>query len=300
MINAFTVDVEDYFQVSAFAKEVPTSQWDQYQLRVVPNTLRILDLMEKHQVRGTFFVLGWVADKEPQLVREIANRGHEIGTHSYWHRLVYEQTPTEFADDLQQSIDILQEITGQPITSYRAPSFSITARSQWALSILKDSNIQFDSSIFPIVHDRYGVPDAEPRPHQIQLEPDGPTINEFPPSVHRKWSLNLPISGGGYFRLYPYPMSRHLLRKVNSQHFSPFMFYIHPWEVDPEQPRVKSSLRSRFRHYQNLKTTLPKLDKLLQTFRFGTLTEAWDSCQQPYPTTVLSDQQLEASLSITS
>lgn len=276
-LNAFTVDVEDYFQVSAFADQIPLSSWDSMESRVENNTHRILDLLDRHQVRGTFFILGWTAQRYPDLVREISQRGHEIGTHSYWHRLVYDQTPEEFRSDLRQSIDCLESISGEPITSYRAPSFSITNRSKWALKILAEEGIRFDSSIFPVVHDRYGIPDAEPRPHVIELPEMNETLCEFPPSVYRKWNFNLPVSGGGYFRLYPLKMTLNIFQQINSRMETPFMFYIHPWEIDPQQPKIKASYRSRFRHYQNLKTTENKLDHLLNHFRFGTLTESWAS-----------------------
>lgn len=276
LINAFTVDVEDYFQVSAFADRISTSEWDQHESRVERNTLAMLDLLDEFGVRGTFFVLGWVADRCPDLVREIDRRGHEIGTHSYWHRLVYEQTPDEFRDDLQRSIAALKNVTDQDIVSYRAPSFSITQRSRWALEILAEEGIRYDSSIFPVVHDRYGIPDAEPFPHVLTVGESRRELHEFPPSVYRAWKFNLPVSGGGYFRLYPLRMTSHFLAKINGRNQQPFVFYIHPWEIDPEQPRLPGSLRSRFRHYQNLKSTAAKLRGLLSRFQFGTLTEAWN------------------------
>jgi polysaccharide deacetylase family protein (PEP-CTERM system associated) len=277
MLNAFTVDVEDYFQVSAFADNVPLSQWDSMESRVEVNTLRILDLLDRYDVKGTFFIVGWTAERYPELVREICQRGHEIGTHSYWHQLVYEQTPEEFRRDLRKSMDCLQEISGEAIVAYRAPSFSITNQSKWALRILVEEGVKFDSSIFPVVHDRYGIPDAEHRPHAIEIEETGKSLCEFPPSVYRKWKFNWPVSGGGYFRLYPLMMTHRMLTRINSRLGTPFMFYIHPWEIDPDQPRIKASYRSRFRHYQNLKSTESKLERLLQRFRFGTLTEAWTS-----------------------
>jgi len=285
-INAFTVDVEDYFQVSAFADQVPLDSWDSMESRVEGNTLRILDLLDRHQVKGTFFILGWTAERHPELVREICRRGHEIGTHSYWHRLVYEQTAEEFRVDLRMSIDCLEAISGESVMVYRAPSFSITKQSRWALQILAEEGIRFDSSIFPIVHDRYGIPGAERRPHAIELPDIGRTLYEFPPSVCRKWGFNWPVSGGGYFRLYPLQMTLRMLTQINHRMGTPFMFYIHPWEIDPAQPRIKGSYRSRFRHYQNLESTESKLDRLLSRFRFGTLTEAWDSYAEQEAMTV--------------
>lgn len=279
-INAFTVDVEDYFQVSAFADQIPRSCWGSMESRVVSNTTRMLDILDQHNVCGTFFVLGWTAERHPELVSEIRRRGHEIGTHSYWHKLVYEQSPEEFREDLRISKQRLEDITGESVDAYRAPSFSITNRSKWALKILAEEGIRFDSSVFPVRHDRYGIPDAAPFPHTIEFPEIGESLHEFPPSAYRKWKYNWPVSGGGYFRLYPYQITRRMLQQINRKHSAPFMFYIHPWEIDPLQPRIKARFRSKFRHYQNLKTTESKLHRLLQHFRFGTLREAWDSYQQ--------------------
>ena len=270
IVNAFTVDVEDYFQVSAFENDISRDQWDQFESRVVANTQRILDLLARHDVRATFFVLGWVARQYPELVREIHNAGHEIGSHSFWHRLIYNQTPEEFRSDLRQSRDILADIIGEPITAYRAPSFSITRRSLWALDILAQEGFQFDSSVFPIYHDRYGIPDAKPTIHQITTSA-GP-LWEFPPSVFRFARLNFPVGGGGYFRLYPLWCTVCCLKTVNRRTQQPFMFYVHPWEIDPGQPRIRAgSPVSRFRHTVNLSKSLRKLDKLLRAFRFQSL-----------------------------
>ncbi|MBN2474405.1 MAG: DUF3473 domain-containing protein [Pirellulales bacterium] len=273
MLNAFTVDVEDYYQVSAFERDIPRDQWNRRDGRVVDNTHRILDLLQRHDVRGTFFVLGWVAQQHPQLVRDIHSRGHEIGSHSYGHRLIYDQSPDEFRDDLRRSRDVLEDAIGQAVTAYRAPSFSITKRSLWALEILVEEGFRVDSSVFPTYHDRYGIPDAEPRIHQIDTAA-GP-LWEFPPSVVRFPRVNLPVSGGGYFRLYPLPWTVYCLGRINRRLQQPFMFYVHPWEIDPGQPRLRAGSRvSRFRHYVNLSRTASKLERLLQTFRFGRLCEA--------------------------
>ncbi|MCD4726621.1 MAG: polysaccharide deacetylase family protein, partial [Pirellulales bacterium] len=195
MFNVFTVDVEDYFQVSAFEKHVRRDQWDQWESRVVSNTHHILQLLDRHHVRATFFVLGWVAQRHPRLVREIHACGHEIGSHGYWHRLVYQQTPEEFRTDLRRSRDALQETLGRPVTAYRAASFSITRQSLWALEILVEEGFLVDSSVFPIRHDRYGIPGAEPGPHRLET-PAG-SLWEFPPSVARLAGMNLPVGGGG-------------------------------------------------------------------------------------------------------
>ncbi|MCH8048440.1 MAG: DUF3473 domain-containing protein [Planctomycetes bacterium] len=269
-INAFTVDVEDYFQVSAFEKHVARSQWDQYASRVVDNTQRILRLLNRHDVQATFFVLGWVADRYPDLVREIHHAGHEVGSHSFWHRLVYDLSPEEFRDDLRRSRDVLEDLIGASVTAYRAPSFSITKRSLWALDILSEEGFCVDSSIFPIHHDRYGIPGAKTSVHTLQTKAG--QLWEFPPSVARFAGFNLPVSGGGYFRLYPFALTRYCLNRLNRTRQEAFMFYVHPWEVDPEQPRLGVGSRmARFRHHVNLSSTERKLDALLGKFRFGRL-----------------------------
>ncbi len=272
LLNAFTVDVEDYFQVSAFETAVPRNQWDRYELRVVRNTQRLLTLLDRYQVKATFFVLGWVGWKSPRLVREIRDAGHEVGCHSFWHRLIYEQSPDEFRQDVQQARDVLQDALGQPVTTYRAPSFSITRRSLWAFDILAEEGFTIDSSVFPTRHDRYGIPDAEPGIHQVAT-PSG-TLREFPPAVAWWGPLKLPVSGGGYFRLYPVGLSLRLLAKINRRYGRPFVFYVHPWEIDPEQPRIAVRKRlSRARHYLNLASTENKLESLLKRFRFAPVEE---------------------------
>jgi polysaccharide deacetylase family protein (PEP-CTERM system associated) len=278
ILNAFTVDVEDYYQVSAFEKHVHRDEWDQWESRVVASTQRLLTLLDRHSVKGTFFVLGWVAQRYPQLVREIHDRGHEIGSHGYWHRLIYENSPEEFRADLRRSRDVLEDVTGVRVTAHRAASFSITARSLWALEILAEEGFTVDSSIFPIRHDRYGIPGAEPRLHQLTT-PAG-QLWEFPPSVARFGRMNLPVSGGGYFRLYPFVLTSYCLRKINRARHA-FMFYVHPWEVDPDQPRVPArSKLTRFRHYVGLRGTERKLDRLLTRFRFGRVSDVIEArCQ---------------------
>ncbi|MCG2684018.1 MAG: DUF3473 domain-containing protein [Planctomycetales bacterium] len=270
ILNAFTVDVEDYFQVSAFEKHIPRDQWDRWESRVSANTHRVLELLDRHCVRATFFVLGWNAERHPELVREIHACGHEIGSHGYWHRLIYQQTPAEFRADLRRSRDVLQEAIGRPVTAHRAASFSITRQSLWALEILVEEGFLLDSSVFPIRHDRYGIPNAQPGPHRLET-PAGP-IWEFPPSVARLAGMNLPVGGGGYFRLFPLPWTIYCLRRINRAQRRPVTFYVHPWELDPEQPRIPASSRlSRFRHYVNLSKNHRKLDGLLRRFRFGRL-----------------------------
>ncbi|MFN0196768.1 MAG: XrtA system polysaccharide deacetylase [Planctomycetaceae bacterium] len=272
ILNAFTVDVEDYYHVSAFSHKFSYDEWEHFPSRVVDNTHRLLKILERHSVHGTFFVLGWVARKFPQLIREIQRGGHEIGCHSFWHRLIYDLHPDEFRRDLREGRDELEQVLGTAVLSHRAPSFSITSRSLWALEILVQEGFQIDSSIFTVRHDRYGLKNAERFAHLIET-PDG-ALWEFPPAIYRLWKWNLPVSGGGYFRLYPAGFSAFCLRQSNLVHHHPFVFYIHPWELDPEQPRIPSRMTTRFRHYVNLSRTEHKLDMLFRQFSFGTLSEA--------------------------
>ena len=265
--NALTIDVEDYFHVSGFERDIRREDWGRHQSRVVENTRRILALLNRQGVRATFFVLGWVADRHPELVREIDESGHEIGSHSYWHRLVYSLSPDEFRDDLCRSRDVLQDITGKSVNAYRAPSFSITSQSLWALDILTREGFKVDASVFPIHHHRCGIPSAPCHPYVH--ETDSGSLWEFPASVAQFAGTNLPISGGGYFRLLPYSVTSRLLRRVNNRFNQPFVFYVHPWELDPDQPRMRVSTRAmRFRHYVNLATTEVKLKRLLAEFSF--------------------------------
>jgi polysaccharide deacetylase family protein (PEP-CTERM system associated) len=269
----FTVDVEDYFHVSAFSDHVSPSQWHTFESRVVANTNRLLRLLDQHQTPATFFVLGWVAARYPELVRQIDAAGHEVGCHSHWHRLVYDMEPDEFRSDLRHARDVLQDILGKPITAYRAPSYSITRRSLWALDILAEEGFEYDSSIFPIRHDRYGIPDAPAYPHR-RNGPSG-TVWEFPLTVLRLFGTNVPVAGGGYFRLYPVRLSIQWLKQVNRRG-RPFVFYVHPWELDPEQPRLGGCLRSRFRHYLNLDRTESRVRRLLPLFRWASMTKVLD------------------------
>ena len=267
--GAFTVDVEDYFQVSAFENVVRRDDWDAFEVRVVANTHRVLRLLEEQETHATFFVLGWVAARFPQLVRDILRDGHEIGSHSFWHRCVFDLTPEEFRDDLLMSRDVLEDITGDAVKLYRAPSFSITNDTLWALDILAEEGFEVDSSVFPVHHDRYGIPDAPRWLHRIT---DG--LWEFPPTTSNLFGLNIPAAGGGYFRLLPYRWTEMCLQSVAKTQTHPLMFYIHPWELDPEQPRMPTASRSaKFRHYTNLHSTETKLQRLLTSFEFGRITD---------------------------
>jgi len=269
VLNAFTVDVEDYFQVTSFERVIAREQWSDLESRVVANTHRILDLLAERSITGTFFILGWVADRYPQLVRDIHAAGHELACHSYWHRLVYEQTPDEFRADLRRAKHAIEDAASHAVFAYRAPSFSITGNSLWALDILVEEGFTHDSSIFPTYHDRYGIPGTEPRLHQIATRSG--TIWEFPLAIKRFGRFSLPVSGGGYFRLYPFGVTHSCLASLNRAGQS-FSFYVHPWEVDPHQPRIAGASRlSRFRHYVNLASTERKLGRLLESFRFDTM-----------------------------
>jgi polysaccharide deacetylase family protein (PEP-CTERM system associated) len=230
---------------------------------VINNTRRILKLLEKYQTRATFFILGWVAEKCPSLIREIATEGHEIASHGYGHELIYKQTPEAFYADIQQSKGILESITGKPVIGYRAPSFSITPKSQWAIDILKDLGFDYDSSIFPTsFHNRYGFNGKSSLPFQFE---NG--LFEIPLSTYRLGGANFPLAGGGYFRLFPYGYFRYFFQRLNKQG-KPVVFYLHPWELDPEQPRMNIRFNYRLRHYVNLDKTENRLEKLLKEFRF--------------------------------
>lgn len=269
--NALTVDVEDYFHVSAFAKNIKQRDWGSHPLRVEKNTRQLLDLFDEFQVKATFFVLGWVAEQARDLVKEIASRGHEVGCHGYSHQLVYTQTPEIFREETRRSKQLLEDIVTTPVRGYRAASYSITERSLWALDIIAEAGFDYDSSIFPVRHDRYGIPDAEEAPHRLKT-PDGNSLIEFPLSTAKLFHYRLPVAGGGYFRLYPYAMTKACLGQIN-QRQQPFIFYLHPWEIDPDQPRISASWLSRFRHYNNLHKCESRLRRLMRDFEFGT---AWE------------------------
>ncbi len=284
--NALTVDVEDYFQVSAFANSIDQKEWDNHPLRVENNTHRLLDLFDEYQLKATFFILGWVAERKKELVLEIARRGHEVACHGYSHQLVYNQTPDVFQEETIRAKNILEDIIQQQVRGYRAASYSITEKSQWALDILAEAGFVYDSSIFPVRHDRYGMPDTPEHPYRLKT-PAGNSIIEFPLSTAKIINYRLPVAGGGYFRLYPYWLSRMGLRQINRQQ-KPFIFYLHPWEIDPDQPKIAASWFSRFRHYNNLDKCESRLRNLTADFQFGTtwevlsdlgLTDAFDSSQ---------------------
>ena len=276
--NAMTIDVEDYFHVSAFAHVVRRQDWDFHERRVVANTRRLLDLFERAQMRATFFVLGWVADREPALVRAIVAAGHELASHGYAHQLIYEQEPGVFREDVRRAKALLEQLSGVPIRGYRAPSFSVTPRSRWALDVLLEEGYTYDASIFPIHHDRYGMPGA-PRHPYIERTATGEIV-EAPATTVTVGPLTMPAAGGGYFRIFPYAFTRWAIRHVNEQERRPAIVYLHPWEVDPTQPRLRAAGRvSRFRHYTNLHRTEPRLEQLVRDFAFAPLGEVLEDLQ---------------------
>jgi polysaccharide deacetylase family protein (PEP-CTERM system associated) len=272
-INAFTVDVEDYFHVAALSSAITRESWPTHESRVERNTERLLALLAERGVRGTFFVLGWVAERTPGLVRRIAASGHEIACHGFSHQLIHQQAREEFREETVRAKRLLEDLIGGAVLGYRAASFSVTRASLWALDTLIDAGFLYDSSIFPIRHDRYGLPGAAPEPNRLSA-PSGRTLVEFPMSAARFLGVQVPVSGGGYFRLLPFWVTKAGLRQINERRGLPFTFYLHPWELDPGQPRFKVSALSRFRHYTNLARCEGRLRRLLQEFEFTSMREA--------------------------
>ncbi len=263
--NALTIDVEDYFQVSAMAPYIDRADWDRCECRVEHNIDRILQLLSAKQTHATFFTLGWVAERYPEMVRRIVREGHELASHGYGHQRVTDLSEAQFYDDIHRAKDLLEDIGGQPVLGYRAPSFSIGASNLWALDTLLRAGYRYSSSIYPVQHDHYGMPDAPRFAHQIR---EG--LLEVPPTTLRMFNRNLPSSGGGYFRLLPYSLSRWMLQQVNRRDAQSAIFYFHPWEIDPGQPRVAGiDLKTRFRHYVNIGRTEQRLARLLEDFRWG-------------------------------
>ncbi len=269
--NCLTIDVEDYFQVNAFAARINRNQWQSFPLRVDRNTGRILDILDAHGIKATFFVLGWVAERLPALVREIHGRGHEIACHGFWHELIFQIGPDKFREDIRRAKNLLEDQIGQRVNGYRAPSYSITNRSLWALTILAEEGFTYDSSIFPIFHDTYGIPEAKRFPHII--ETDAGSLHEFPlTTLSLKLggrTIHLPIAGGGYLRLLPAGVIRRGIASINEKERQPAVLYVHPWEIDPDQPRIKAGMKSRFRHYLNLRGTEKKLRYLFTELSFA-------------------------------
>ena len=262
--NALTIDVEDYFQVSAFAPHIARADWPRLECRVEANIERILLLLDSRRIHATFFTLGWIAERYPAMLRRVADAGHEVASHGYAHLRASEQSAAQFADDVRRSKTILEQITGLAVRGYRAPSFSIGAANLWAFDELQEAGYRYSSSIYPIRHDHYGMPDA-PR---FAWRPRGPQgMLELPVSTVRLRGRNLPAGGGGYFRLMPYALSRWLLRRINSRDGQAGIFYFHPWELDPGQPRPPGlSAKTRFRHYLNLGRMEARLARLTDDF----------------------------------
>jgi polysaccharide deacetylase family protein (PEP-CTERM system associated) len=265
MTNAMTVDVEDYFQVAVFENCIRREDWSRWPVRVEDNTRRVLELFQRHEVHATFFVLGWVAERFPSLVRDITASGHEIASHGFGHERLTNISRTAFRDGIVRTKHLLEDLSGAAVAGYRAPSYSIGPTTLWAYDELREAGYRYSSSIVPIRHDLYGMP-AAPR---FAFLAEGSGLLEIPVTTARLWGRNWPCGGGGYFRLLPYALFQSGLRRVNQQEQRPGVFYFHPWEVDPEQPRVPGvTLKNRVRHYLNLTRTVPRIERLVRDFRF--------------------------------
>ncbi|MEM9386301.1 MAG: XrtA system polysaccharide deacetylase [Pseudomonadota bacterium] len=268
-----SVDVEDYFQVSAFEKQVARDQWDGLELRVEANVDRILELFARHDVRSTFFTLGWIAQRCPQMVRRIVEQGHELASHGYEHVRVTEQDPMDFRQDVMRTKGILEDLSGTSVCGYRAPSYSIGAANLWALDVLEETGHRYSSSIYPIKHDLYGMPEAPRTAFRTRTQGG---LLEFPVSAVDLAGRRVPCGGGGFFRLFPYRFSRYLIARFNRTFRQPSIFYFHPWEVDVDQPRIGgASAKSRFRHYLNLERMAPRLERLADDFTWAPLRDVF-------------------------
>ena len=265
VVNALTVDVEDYFQVSAFENHIPRSEWERLPCRIEANVERILDLFDERATKATFFTLGWIAKRYPGLVRRISDAGHEVASHGSSHRRASDQTPDDFLADIGDAKVLLEDLTGQPVRGYRAPSFSVGPANAWAFDAIAQAGYRYSSSVYPIRHDHYGAPTSPRFAHEIV-----PGLLELPVATVRMFNMNLPAGGGGYFRLLPYAVSRWSLQRIQQVDEQPAMFYFHPWEIDPAQPRIAGvSARTRFRHYLHLDRMQARLARLLEDFRWG-------------------------------
>jgi polysaccharide deacetylase family protein (PEP-CTERM system associated) len=267
LTHVLSVDVEDYFQVEAFTGSVDRKSWAQWPSRVVASTQRVLDLFDRHNAKGTFFIVGWVAERFPHLVRDIQSRGHELACHSYWHRTVYSLSPDEFRQDTRQAKQAIEDAAGVTVRGYRAPSWSITKACLWALDILAEEGFTYDSSIYPIHHDLYGVPGAKRFPYMHSCS-NGLKLREFPPATLRLMGANLPVAGGGYLRIFPSAWTELAFRTFENNYRERVVVYLHPWELDPEQPRIGGPLKSRLRHYTNLHRMSAKVGTVLSRHSF--------------------------------
>lgn len=279
LTNAMTIDVEDYFQVSAFAPYIARTEWSSRECRVERNIQTILELLARHHTQATFFTLGWIAERYPQLVRQIVDSGHELASHGYGHQRASDQSPAEFFSDIDRAKKLLEDLSGQRILGYRAPSFSIGKGNLWAYDSLLEAGYHYSSSIYPIAHDHYGMPDSPRFAYEVR-----PGLTEIPITTVRLFERNFPSSGGGYFRLLPYPVTRWLIQRVNSRDQQPGMFYFHPWEIDPDQPRVAGiNHKAKFRHYVNLAHTQARLERLLSDFKWGRVDQVFMNQISPLP-----------------
>jgi polysaccharide deacetylase family protein (PEP-CTERM system associated) len=270
VVNAMTVDVEDYFHVTAFANSIDRARWSEFELRVEKNTMQLVELFGRRGVRATFFVLGWVAERAPHLIKELQRAGHEVACHGLTHELVYKQTPEVFRNETRRSKSLIEDLTGVPVRGYRAATYSITSRSLWALDILEELDFEYDSSVFPVRHDLYGIPGASRFPFRVASG----RLLEVPLTTVKVLGQHIPCAGGGYFRLLPYAAFRWAVGRANREGL-PAVFYLHPWEIDPAQPRIDAPWRSRFRHYTNLHRTAARLDALLGHFRWASMEEVF-------------------------
>jgi polysaccharide deacetylase family protein (PEP-CTERM system associated) len=271
-VNALTIDVEDYFHVAAFSSQISISDWGKkYPSRVEMSTKLALELFAQHNCKATFFVLGWVAEKHPELIKQIVDEGHELACHGFMHQKANTQTVAEFREDVYRSKSLLEELSGTQIYGYRAPSFSIDPSNEWTFEVLKELGFTFSSSTYPVEHDHYGAPDW---PRFKHLRPEG--ITELPIPTMQIAGKSVPIGGGGFFRLYPYWLTKHLISRFVSTQKQPYSFYFHPWELDPAQPRIHDApFKSKFRHYLNLHSVDRKLSSLLKDFEWGTVSQAY-------------------------
>lgn len=270
--NALTVDVEDYFQVSAFAPQIKRDCWDSIPCRIERNVDRLLALFDKHGAKATFFTLGWIAERHPRVVRDIVAQGHELASHGQAHRRATEQSPAAFEQDIVRAKAVLEDLSGTAVRGYRAPSFSISRENLWAFDAIEAAGYRYSSSVYPVQHDHYGMPDAPRFPYRVRRD-----LLEIPITTARMFGRNLPAGGGGYFRLMPYQLSRWAIGQVNVVDQRPAIFYCHPWEFDPQQPRVAGiSMKTRFRHYLNLGRTESRLGRLLRDFRWDRVDRVFD------------------------
>lgn len=264
--NILSFDIEDWFHPEIFNGRFPSEEWEKQESRVVESTELILNFLARKNLKSTFFFLGWVAEKYPELVTRAAHEGHEIASHGYSHKMITQMTPESFRQDLRQSLDVLQNLVDQPVVGYRAPTFSVTKDTLWALPIMLEEGLRYDSSVFPIHHDRYGIPDA-PREPFVIYEKNEKKLIEYPMTTVKLGSQNLPCSGGGYFRLFPFPLTRHLMKRCQNEQ-RPIIFYAHPWEFDTGLPRVDLGFTGKIRHYKGIHQFLKRLDVITDMFPF--------------------------------